>query len=320
MLAALFLTWFQVGEPCAACSTAGKEVRVCAPHAEEERKVFASAGRSLSSRDSAERIAGLEELARLTFTHVNAPSKRLAERLASALDDDSLEVRKRAAELLGPPQNAVVAMGALLGAFKASEGERDKVQKRQQRLVERQRGPQSPDGKKLKELKLEEGECARQLEALVGWRSVLLGQLVRFPDERVVDAILKEPRGFDFGGNEALAQLGTQRAWTGVVASIGAWEQELIGWESMLRNMEGAVSGYSKDLQDAFLGVFREQVEKVRAAGAAHLPELARLAREHQLGPTPERNERRHEEWERWLANNRAAMLEKLPGVNSPVW
>src|SRR5215470_18387187 len=99
MLAALIILLAQ-GSTCPACSTSGKDVHLCAPHADEERAAFTRAAKQLGSKEASERFAGLDELAATTRTHVNAPSKRVADRLVAALGDESYAVRSHAAVLL----------------------------------------------------------------------------------------------------------------------------------------------------------------------------------------------------------------------------
>src|SRR5688572_10182782 len=200
MLAALFLMLVQVEARCPSCTTSLKDVRLCAPHAEEEHALLARATKRLTSKVAGERMAALDELARSTFAHVNAPSKRVADRLVAALDDESFEVRTHAAGRLGRPQNAVVALTGLLEAFSSTEAEREKLDKEIARLRERQIGPPRPREKQLAELKRDEAAAGRRREDLVAWRSVLLGQLAFFPDDLVVEAFLRAPRGLASGG------------------------------------------------------------------------------------------------------------------------
>jgi hypothetical protein len=321
MLAALLLAWTQASGPCPVCTTTGKDVRLCAPHADEERAVFARAGKRLSSKDAAERVAALEEFAALTRAHVNAPSARVADRIVGALDDESFDVRKRAAELLGPPQNALVAVAGLLEAFQATEAERERQQKGLDKIRAKQVGPPRPRENQLADLKHDEELATRTMESLLEWRAALLAQLARFPDDRVVTAILKAPRGLALGGNEALVQLGSKSALQGVAASFKVWEEELAHAQDLLTAAESIVvdEKMSKSLADALLEFFRKDVEKKKAEGAAHQPEIASLLVARELGPAPEASDKPHAAWESWLAAHLAALPEHLPGVSSPV-
>ena len=319
MLLAVFLvTLVQALERCPACSTTGKDVRLCAPHAEEERSFFTRAGKRLGSKDPAERIAGLEELAGLTRGHVNAPSRRVAERLASAFEDESYALRERVTELLGPPQNALVSLPALLAAFRACEDERGRLEKEGDRLHARRVGRPEPRESKLEELSRAEAANERQKEPLLGWRTALLQQLARFPDDRVVETILElAPRDLVLGGNEALLQLGSRKALQAVVESVRVWEEKVAWLEKDIAEME---KGAADPLIAGVLEPFRSLLEQTLAEGNTHQPQLIRLAEERGLVPVPQASNRPHEGWKRWLETHIDALPAQLPGVSSPVW
>ena len=319
MLAALFLMLVQVEARCVSCTTTSKDVRLCAPHAEEEHALFARAGKRLSSKEDKERMAALDELARSTFAHVNAPSKRVADRLVAALDDESFEVRTYAAERLGRPQNALVALAGLLEAFDATEAERAKLDKEITRLRERQVGPPRAREKQLAELKRDEAAAGRRREDLLTWRGALLAQLAFFPDDRVVEAILQAPRGLTLGGNEALVRLGSRSALQGVVESFATWEKELARFDEI----EALIAEYEKAdklLADALRAVFQEDLDAKRAEMESHEPEIRRLVEERGLGPAPPKSDHPGEPWRLWLGEHAEALPETLPGVSSPAW
>lgn len=182
MIAALFLTLVQDLAPCSACSVSGKEAHLCAPHADEEKQVLARAAKRSGSKDPGERAAALEELAQLTRTHVNAPSRRVVERLCSAFDDESYAVRTRAAELLGAPQNAVAALSGLLEGFRSAEAERVRLEKERDRLRMKQVGSPRPRESQMAELKSAEVANVKQGVELLRWRSSVLAQLGHFPE------------------------------------------------------------------------------------------------------------------------------------------
>jgi len=316
----LLVALVQAPGTCPACTTTGKEVHLCTPHAEEERAVLARVAKRLGSKEASERIAGLDELALATRSHVNAPSKRVADRLAAALEDESYEVRTHAAALLGPPQNALSAMAGLLDAFHAIEGEREKIGKEVEKVRAKQIGSPQPRESQLAELKRDEEAGKRKLEVFMDWRAALLAQLARFPDDRVVDAILRAPRGLALGGNEALLQLGSRDACKGVVESFRVWEEELARGEKTEAELDKASVGMDKALNDALREALLKELKERRAEGEAHQGELIRLAGERGLGPAPEASNRPAEAWKRWLDAHLEALPEHLPGVSSPVW
>jgi len=93
---------------CDSCKTG----RLCKPHAEEEEQLLGELRERLESTDPGERIDALGEVAELTYEHEGAPSKEVAELLAAALEDDRLEVRTKAMELLSEDQHPEIAVRA----------------------------------------------------------------------------------------------------------------------------------------------------------------------------------------------------------------
>lgn len=104
-------------EVCDDCSTR----RLCKPHAQAEAEALARLEPELDSEEAGVRMAALKELAALTEAHQNAPGQAVAERLAAALEDDSLRVRERALRLLTDGQHPEVTVEALTGVLGSFE-------------------------------------------------------------------------------------------------------------------------------------------------------------------------------------------------------
>src|SRR5262245_401560 len=317
MLATLVLTLVHALERCAQCSTSAKDVSLCEVHAREERSTFARVAGGLGASDPAARSAALEALADLTTAHDNAPSRRVAERLASALKDPSFPVRERAAELLGPPQNALVALSALLDALRDAERELGRAWK------ELGWAPGRLDSTRgaLARVGFNYSEGVRTLEH---WRAALLAQLARCPDDRVVEAILKlTPRGLSLEANEALLQLATRKALQAVVENLRFREEQVVQLETDLA-AEGKKPRPTDPLEAALADASREHLraglELVQGELGALQAALQRLAEERGLGPAPVESPRPHEPWKLWLAQHLESFPEHLPGVSSPVW
>lgn len=328
MLPALVLTLLQGLAPCPACSVEGKEAHLCAPHADEEKQVLARAAKRSGSKDPDERAAALDELARLTHAHANAPSRRVAERLCSAFDDDSYAVRRHAAELLGPPQHAEAALSGLLEALRSAENERLRLEKERQKLRTKQAGSPRPRESQMAQLKSAEAENVAQGAALLLWRAAVLEQLGTLPDDRVVDAILElTPRDLALGGNEALLRLGRRDGLEALVESLRVFEERLVAAEKEVAEQEQQLLLLKQgdrpkavlDGSEYLLMLACKELADVKAAGDAHLPELVRIADERGLGPAPALGTRPHAPWKTWLAAHLAAAPTHLTGVSSPV-
>lgn len=328
MLPTLVLTLLQGLAPCPACSVEGKEAHLCAPHADEEKQGLARAAKRMSSKDPGERAAALDELAQLTHAHVNAPSRRVAERLCSAFDDDSYAVRRHAAELLGPPQHAVAALSGLLDALRSAESERLRLEKERQKLRTKQAGSPRPRESQMAQLKSAEAENVAQCTALLHWRAAVLEQLGTLPDDRAVDAILElAPRDLALGGNEALLRLGRRDGLQALVESLRLWEARLVAAEKKVAEQEEQLAQLKAAGQpqavlegsEYLLTLARAELAALQAEGYAHLPELARIAVECGLGPAPEAGARPHAPWNAWLEAHLAAAPAHLAGVSSPV-
>lgn len=137
------------GAECANCVPHVEGAKLCAPHAEQETKALADLEKRLrGSKDAKARIAILEEIAALTASHANAPSKRVVEAIAVAFRDDSGDVRRAAARLARVGQHAETARALLIEAMRTAAKEVDKHQKRLDRFYE---NIKKAEGKKERE-------------------------------------------------------------------------------------------------------------------------------------------------------------------------
>jgi hypothetical protein len=296
MISALLLWLAPAVETCSACARNGLEVRLCAPHADEDRLVLAREGKRLRSKDEAERLATLEAAANLTRAHENAPSPRVVKFLGGALKSESVAVRVRAAQLLGPPQHAVASLDELLGALKAHERDLDKEFEDGFPSVPGL-GRDTSIGKLSKEIgkaKKEAEALWARVEVLTQGKAAICTQLALFPDDRAVSAILDCDTSD--AGLRALVRLGSRSALDGVRAEVEGW----IADEGRL----GEKAGPYLEFHDARSRLLREEL--------AALPGLRGLPGPSQAGEL--------DEWRDWLRVNRDAFPEHLPGVRSPVW
>ena len=123
MLTALALCFVLSTDVCDHC----RPKRLCEPHAEQVDAGLREARSGMKSKDAAERLRGLDRAGELNRGHANAPSKDVTKLIASALEDDDLEVRARAAELLRAGQDPDTALKALAKAIPDIGGVLDRV-------------------------------------------------------------------------------------------------------------------------------------------------------------------------------------------------
>jgi len=337
VLASLLLCAPLACQTCAECTLEKLEVRLCAQHLEEERAALVATRKQLASELGTERIAALDTLSRLTRTHVNAPSERVAQRIAASLVDESGEVREHAADLLGPPQHAILSMEALLEALSKAEKELRRLQAEEQDL--RRKWAYGPTLRE-KQKEAVQTDLARNATAqgsLLEWRLTVVSRLSLFPDDRVVttlvgiasplvdapgkarkleeDAVekwgaLKQaderlPAAMDLNG--ALVQLGNRAALRTVVANLHVLQAEIAdleGWHTTLDGLRDMVKSLLRGLVDA-----RDR--------SKHEIEDA-LVEKHLEVPLPKD---RSVPWLLdWMEHNVEAFPEHLPGVVSPAW
>jgi len=304
MLAALLLVLIARPDTCSACLVRDREVVLCPPHAEEDREIVAREVKRLRSREPAEQLAALEAVAALTQAHANAPSPRVARVLAGGLEVAAPEVRKRAAELLGPPQHAPEAMRALLGAL----GEVDREVAAADEELQRHRKVPEPTSPKTsqeywKELdrSLEAKTLAMKvqdvLHAALQWRDVLLERLGSFADDRVVAALARSQAiATTDAGLRSLLALGNRAALEALLAALARW-------------------------QDTPAEASSEVAQQARARRGRLLQQgLADLAAKHGLLPCPEESARPHAAWLAWWKLHADAIPAALPGVRAPAW
>ncbi|MEM6569176.1 MAG: hypothetical protein AAF726_21935 [Planctomycetota bacterium] len=119
--------------PFAECATAGALVdggtALASPaavqkgkkHRKREKAELKRLKPKLNSKDPKERTNALYEVAALSREHEQEPSKEVAEVLAAALDDESLNVRSVAIDLLVNGQHTETAIKAVIGVMKGFE-------------------------------------------------------------------------------------------------------------------------------------------------------------------------------------------------------
>ncbi len=312
MLATFVLTLAAL-DTCASCRMELQASFLCEPHAEAERAALARETRRLAAKEEAERLAALDALAALTEAHTNAPSERVAKRIAQALDDDSLAVRARAVERLGRPQHALVAVDALTEALEDAWKLKREWGKEYKGLVERSTDKLS-DAKREK-LGAERAALGARIDDLNALHRQLVTRLAEFPDERALDAILANTaRNLIFEDGEALARIGTRRALDAFVDGIRIAEDNLASLARERDEVVEKANGITTLATAVAVAAYDSAAERV-AARRARLVEL--LAERGLVAPGPSATVR---DWGRWLAENRDAIPDRLPGITSPAW
>jgi hypothetical protein len=304
MLASALLAATLVLENCSACLVRGQEVVLCSPHAAEDRVVITREAKRVRSGDGDQSIAALEAIAALTRAHENAPSPRVVKALAAGLQHESLAVRRRAAELLGPPQHATDALRTLLAALKDLDAEVRATNEELRRALAGF-GPAKPkkgskkDGIDLKELEGVLRATNESLEATtrglqaLGRRAVLAERLGDFPDDRVVEAlVLSEEISASDAGTRSLLLLGSRPAIEAVLSSLESWEARPAPTEEKAHASHAA------------------RGELVRGG-------LATLAARNGL-PLPDSPT--HAGWQAWWRTHGSTFPAALPGIRGPVW
>lgn len=312
MIATLVLAALTALDTCAGCGVERREARLCEPHAQEERSVLARETRRLDSQDEAERLAALDEIAALTEAYANAPSGRVAKRIADALADESFAVRARAVERLGPPQHALEALDALTKALAGTAKEMKSTGSRWERLGEKLQD-KLPDARRQETL-AERKECERRMDELRDLRNALVARLAGFPDERALDAILAHThRNLIMGNDEALILLGSGRAVRAIADSFRTAEENLAAME-----VEFAEVKRRSGPDTLLTGLATVALDNAKDAYAKHRAELVELLTAR--GATPPAATAGARAWRAWIENHAAGLQERLPGIASPAW
>ena len=305
---ALFLTLAL--DVCSACTVAGRGAQLCAAHAAEEAAVLAEQGRKLETGDESERCAALDAVAELTQAHTNAPSERVVQRLAAALDDASLVVRTAATRLLGRPQNGPATLDALVDALRSSSPEALRLAKREKSLRARLEGEHYVENKKR--ILIELDEIDERTAALSAWRLVVVEQLSRMPDDRAVAALGAVPwddKWIDFGA--AWLRLGSRPALDDLVDSLRAWDAEVQEFEARITRLK------AREPLDAAL-IERDLDERRQRASETRLRLISLLSERGLVAP--EVKKPLHPAWSRWVQENAASFPPHLPGVAEAAW
>jgi hypothetical protein len=300
-------------ESCVACSIVGRAVNLCEPHEAEELAALERESTRLKSKDAATRMAALDALAALVASHTNAPSARVAKRIASSLDDDDIEVRSHCTSLLGRPQHALVSLDALMDALARSTREHGPLNAEYDALSDKLRGKLSD--KRRADLQADREACNERRRALARWRRELVDRLATFPDDRAVNAILAHThRNLLTGGDGALVRLGNRTAVRALAESIAGCERnralvqkEVDDWKA--RAIPGTTLG---------MALAQKALEELQAADFRARQELITLFAER--GLTAPGTSANSAVWRAWIEENIRAFPEHLPGLSSPAW
>lgn len=300
-------------QSCPFCATEGRVVRLCEPHSTEERSALARERKRLDSKDPAARIAALEALAALTESHRNAPSERVAVRIASALGDEDFAVRSRAARLLGRPQHALTCLDALVEALGRTVQEHDSANAEYEKLGSKLRGKLSD--KRRADLVADRKTCDELRRALGRWRLELVERLANFLDDRAVDAILAHThRNLLTGGDVALLRLGNQKAVRALAESFEGCDRNLEIVAREAADWQARAPG----LMTAGLALALKVQEDLKALSVSVRQDLVTLLVERGLKP-PDVGAS-SAVWRTWIDQNIQAFPEHLPGLSAPAW
>jgi hypothetical protein len=299
MIAAWILAGVLALDVCDACRVADTKVILCAPHASAEKTALTSCGKGLRAKDEKQRIAALEELARATDAHTNAPSPRIVEMLRRGTKDESFTVRKRAVELLGAPQHGPAALDALVDALREYDKEMraafDDLRKGGLEPIDPKK-PAKKQHEDMKEATLKLMTATERVERLRELGGVVAAQLERFPDDDSVEALSESIcAALAVGWHRSLLALGSRSAVRSLLARMESSQK------SRETRPESSREGATLEL--------RELHDSLAAFAAARGLPVAEWSPEDPTG-----------RWKAWLSEHGSALPEHLPGVHSPAW
>jgi hypothetical protein len=314
MLAALFVTVVLGLDVCSTCASTGRDVKLCEPHAALERATLDREKSGLKSKEPAAAVAALDAIAALTAPHANAPSPKVAQTIATGLGHESATVRRRAAELLGPPQHADVALDALVRALADTQKQAARL-RTEMKALDTQLATKQTD-KRRETLTAEHKSCVEETRQLSEWRRTLTARLAVFPDDRAVDAILDcTQRNLVLESDVALVQLGNKKALRALKESIEKGDLNLADLEKELAAREAERKNKPMTLGRA---LEERAVDQVRERLSSARRELAAAFAERKLtAPPPEADSAT---WTTWIDANLAAFPDSLPGVARAAW
>jgi len=331
MLGTMLLLCVGQGSVCGDCSLLRDgRVSLCSVHLDAERQALTETRKPLASGLASERIAALESLGHLADSHVNAPSDRIARRIAAALEDESLAVRTRAVQLLGRPQHALVCMESLLDALAASEKELRSVLPKEKALQEKIWSGHGTQ-KQRDKLALDLATSQRTHESLVAWRRVLLTQLGQFPDENVVTALCSlarpvmatpaEAREIDDAFEKMVAYRAAVQRLPDVMDVNGPLVR--IGSSATIGTVIDNLSVLQAEIEElaqwsSFREVSKPLLQGLRDARDRSLEDIGSALRERGARDVPERLGL--DSLLDWLRIHRESFPEGLAGVDSPAW
>jgi hypothetical protein len=313
MLAALLVAAVFSLETCANCTTTARDAKLCEPHAFAERALLDREAPGLKTKEPDAAIASLEAIAALTPAHSNAPSARVVQALAAAYEHQSLRVRRRAAELTGPPQHPQAGLDALSRALADTEKQAKKLGNEVKSLDNQLSGKLTD--KRRATLTEERKACGERSSELVQWRKALMAQLTKYPDDRAVDAILASThRNLLLNSDVELVRLGSKKAIRGLIESIDKGDENMAKVEEEFAERQAARKGLTT------VGSALEEmtVERMRASLVDARRELkAAFAERGLVPPTPEDGSTT---WKKWIEENMDAFPDRLPGIQGAAW
>ena len=172
--------WAQ-GRPvltCEHCRLEGQEAVLCGPHQEEESTTLAEWGPRMDNAVAQVRGDAMERIASLTLAHANAPSRRVAAVLASALASDE-------------PGNAICALTVL----RTGEQHADETVAGLASALERAASAWNTHGERLTALKDKKSEHSDKgeffsLKIFPDWTAGLVAAAEAYRDDRCVDGLV----------------------------------------------------------------------------------------------------------------------------------
>jgi len=314
MLVSFFVAVLLSLDTCSDCSCVGRDVKLCVPHAALERSTLDREGQGMKAKHEAAAIASLEAIAALTQQHSNAPSAKVAETLAAALEHESWSVRQRAAELLGPPQHAEIGLEALVRALADTKQHFSRTAA-ELRALDTKLAGKLPD-KRREVLDAERKACEERKVALAKWRRTLSARLALFPDDRAVDAILASTsRNLVLNSDVALVRLGNKKAVRALQESFDNGDKNIADIEKELANRDAARGNRPKTLGEAMEGLVVARMQEARLLAQNEL--MAAFAERGLSSPGPGAYT---SAWKKWIDQNLGAFPEHLPGVSGAAW
>jgi hypothetical protein len=289
-----------MAEVCAGCRIESSKTILCDPHTKDQAAVLAAP----VSGQPAERIATLQEIARLARAHENAPSPNAARAIAKSLKDPDDDVRAEAVKLLSQGQHRRVSRDALS----------DSLRQHLKMLREKRKDLRKVDLGKVP-LPTEERDAKRHAKFMEGFERIqeLLREIVAGLESipTLVEALARHPcvdtlrdltGALDYVTREDIfvtPELSVAVLSIDHVDAGGAVIQALAVWEPHVARMDEKPF---KEGQEELRKVHDALVQYASAHGITEVPTWSRLV---------------SKDWTSWLARNRAALTKPLPACDS---